>query len=181
MSMSDIGVWAGILGVIVAIIALWVGKKYRQKDHINCFPPKNKCWAKPYFRLSIKDDKSVKRFIDFINRVDNEIIEIDIVIDEDEAGLISVSRDKMENSNELSSDSFIIWEPYAALNNTSPNSSNSTGIQFDIIYTTESDAGLFFAHGCWYLKGFFTIKTGFTNHGICSIQLRAEKVQSRKL
>ncbi|MGQ2369713.1 hypothetical protein ACT53J_02615 [Citrobacter braakii] len=136
--------------------------------------------AEPYFRLESSNAKSVKQFKGFFDTVDHELIELDVVICEDELGLISVSRSRFDKVNELTSDHLVIWTPYRSFENgESAHAGNSEGFALNIIYTPESDASLYYSRGCWYLKGFFTELNGFTNNGVCSITLRAEKVQSR--
>lgn len=179
----DTSSWIGLVSVIVTVviflIGIWLNKTYRQKDSIKRFPPLNKKWAKPFFRLSSTDKKSISRFIGFFNQVDNELVELDLVVEDD--ALVNVSREMLENENVLASNYLTIWEPYAKLTEGVANSSNSTGFAIHIIYDENSDASLFYQHGCWYLKGFFTVLPGFTNQGICEISLRAERVQSRRL
>ncbi len=152
-----------------------------QLTRVKRFPPEQAKWASPYFCLESSDPKSIRRFTDFLNGVDNEVIELDMVIREDEKELVFVSKEKMERDDVLASDYLVMWKPYREFEaGEYANASNSTGLALEIRYTPESDAALFYSHGCWYMKGFFTVLPGFTNQGVCSIPMRAEKVQSRK-
>jgi len=181
--------WAKILGVVATVVTIIAAifkirtsikqNKEIEERKIPKFPSEK--MKDPYFRLESSSPKSIDQFIDFFNRVDNEIVEIDIVICEDEKGLIDISKEYLKNNDDLSSDYLTIWKPYREFSDDErANASNSEGFALDINYTSESDARLFYSHGSWYLKGFFTVLPGFTNNGVCSIRLRAEKVQRRR-
>lgn len=178
MGLNDwIAVVALIATIIIAVITFWLNKVYRSRDSIKRFPPLNKKWSKPFFRLASEDEKSISRFVGFFDKVEMEVVELDLVVDD--GGLIVVSRDKMENENILASDYLTIWQPYKELGNDVAGPSNSTGFCIRLVYNNDSDAGLYYQHGCWYLRGFFTVLPGFTNNGICEISLRVESVQPR--
>ncbi|HBR1761870.1 TPA: hypothetical protein L9M27_002006 [Klebsiella pneumoniae] len=170
-----------IISLIVAFFAIRTHrKKYQEieKKKISKFPPEK--MRAPYFRLENTDPKSIDQFIGFFDKIDNEIIELDVVVCEDSNGFIDVSKEYMEKYHKLASDYLTIWKPFRLLSDDEKaGASNSEGFALKIIYTQESDASLSYRHGYWYLKGFFTVLSGDTSNGVCCIPIRAEKVQRR--
>ena len=139
----DTSSWIGLVSVIVAIviflITIWLNKSYRQKDSIKRFPPLNKKWAKPYFRLSSTDKKSVSRFIGFFNQVENELVELDVVVEDD--ALINVSREMLENENPLTNLMAGIIKLHVYMTPPSPAQEIDFVLEYDASYVTSALQG----------------------------------------